>query len=61
MAARLSGLKGQFILSLNDLPEVREIFGSFYIKGVETSYSVGSAAASRGTQRKEVFITNYRI
>lgn len=61
MADVLRGVKGRFILSLNDRSEVREIFAAFYIRGVKTSYSVGSEASSRGTQRKEVFITNYRL
>lgn len=39
MADQLARLKGRFILSLNDRPEVREIFAAFAIEAVTTSYS----------------------
>lgn len=38
MAARLASLKGRFILSLNDRPEVREIFSGFAMEAVRTTY-----------------------
>lgn len=37
----LGKLKGRFILSLNDTPEVRSIFSSFSIEDAATAYSVG--------------------
>lgn len=40
MAALLAKLKGQFILSLNDVEEVRHVFAGFAIERVETSYTV---------------------
>lgn len=43
MAALLAGLKGRFILSLNDHPEVRRIFAGFQFEEVSACYSVGSA------------------
>ena len=55
LAEILSGLKGRFILSLNDVPGVRRIFGAFDIDGVDTTYSVSGTAAGRGTF-KEVII-----
>lgn len=56
MAQLLRGLKGRFLLSLNDRPEVRRIFAGFPIEGVSVDYSV-----SRGTRTKarEVLITNW--
>ncbi|MDL2172061.1 DNA adenine methylase [Asaia sp. HumB] len=48
LATILAGLKGRFILSLNDRPEVRETFAAFKIESVETSYSVAAAAKGRG-------------
>lgn len=54
MAEQLAGLKGRFILSLNDRPQVREIFGRFNIETVGTHYGV----AGRGAQAaSEVIIT----
>ncbi len=45
MAEVLGSLKGRFILSLNDVPEVRSIFGQFEIQEVKTTYSIGSRGA----------------
>lgn len=55
LADLLAGISGRFILSLNDRPEVREIFGAFQIDRVETTYSVARAATSAVG---EVIITN---
>jgi DNA adenine methylase len=48
LARLLEGLRGRFILSLNDVPEVREIFGAFEIEAVQTSYSVSRKVDARG-------------
>ncbi len=40
LATQLAGIKGRFLLSLNDTPEVRRIFKRFRIEAVETNYSV---------------------
>jgi len=48
MANELATLQGRFMLSLNDHPEVRRIFGDFQIEAVATHYGVsgrGAAAA----------------
>lgn len=56
MAELLGRIKGTFLLSLNDRPEVRDTFADFDIEAVETTYTIG--AASDGTQRVgEVLIT----
>ncbi len=47
MAAMLRGLKGRFILSLNDTPETREMFRGFEIEAVETRYSANAKATRR--------------
>lgn len=47
MAERLGRLKGRFILSLNDHPEVRKTFAAFAFEGVETTYSVGGGAKAK--------------
>ena len=52
----LQKLKGRFILSLNDLPEVRELFSDFHIKPVSLAYS---AANPKGRRYAEVLITNF--
>lgn len=48
MAEVLAGLKGTWLLSLNDTPGVREVFGRFAIEAVETAYSLARLAGGRG-------------
>lgn len=40
LASQLSGIAGRFILSINDTPEVREIFAAFDLEAVKTTYSI---------------------
>ena len=47
MVELLAGLKGRFILSLNDRTEVRELFKGFDIEEVETRYSANAKATRR--------------
>jgi DNA adenine methylase len=56
LAERLGALRGKFILSLNDVPEVRAIFREFPIKPVTTTYT---AQKKSGRRYGEVFITNF--
>jgi DNA adenine methylase len=61
LAQTLRSLKGKFILSLNDTPEVRAIFADFRIESIQTKYSLGNSKVSketRSTDRKEVLIHN---
>lgn len=57
MAEQLAGIKGRFVLSLNDMPEVREVFAGFSIEAVETTYSIGQQNQGSG-KRGEVLIQN---
>lgn len=56
LAERLARLKGRFILSLNDRPEVRETFKDFRIEREEITYT---AQAKPGKRYGELLITNY--
>jgi DNA adenine methylase len=47
LATVLSGLQGRFILSINDVPEIRRIFARFAVREVEATYSVGGGAQAR--------------
>ncbi|MHB1305284.1 MAG: DNA adenine methylase [Acidiphilium sp.] len=50
----LEALKGRFILSLNDVPGVRQTFRGFRIEAVETHYSI---SGGRGKRVGEVIIS----
>ena len=56
LAERLKNLQGKFILSLNDVPEVRKIFRPFKIKSIQLAYTAQKVA---GRRFKEVLITNF--
>ncbi|MBF0251713.1 MAG: DNA adenine methylase, partial [Alphaproteobacteria bacterium] len=49
LAEQLAGIKGRFLLSLNDVPGVRETFAAFDIEAVETTYTVARKKEGRGT------------
>ena len=54
----LKQIKGKFILSLNDVPEVREIFKDFTIESKQIRWSVNASATSEKLG-KEVIIRNF--
>ncbi len=56
LAVCLRALRGKFILSLNDVPEVRAIFRKFHVKHVEIPYT---AQKKSGRRYGEVLITNF--
>lgn len=58
LADILRGLKGKFLLSMNDSPNVREIFNGFFITEVETHYKY-SAMSKKDPKGRELFIMNY--
>ena len=59
LAGQLGRLKGRFILSLNDVPEVREIFAAFHLAEVKTSYSIAAKGAL--PERGELLISNFLL
>jgi len=54
---RLRQVQGKFMLSLNDLPEVRALFKHFHIQEIELHYTSQKHAGRRYT---EVVITNFK-
>jgi len=56
LAQLLATLRGKFVLSLNDVPEVRTLFRSFNIQGVQLSYT---SQKRSGRRYREVLITNF--
>lgn len=57
MAQLLAGLQGRFILSLNDHPAVRDLFGGFQLEPVGVTYGI---AAVGQVQARELIITGPR-
>ncbi|MFD1792063.1 DNA adenine methylase [Ochrobactrum teleogrylli] len=55
MADRLGRLAGRFILSINDVPEIRAIFAGFKIEEVALTYT---AAGGTGKPAREVIISH---
>lgn len=56
LAKALAGIKGRFLLSINDHPEIRATFKGYNLEEVETTYTVrgqGSATAA-----KELLVSN---
>ena len=58
LAGMLDGLKGKFILSLNDTPGVRETFADFRIEAVKTRYSISGSSKQESA---EVLIGNFKL
>lgn len=60
LAEVLRQIDGDFILSINDVPEIRDIFSGFEIVEVRTSYSIGSRNDAAGS-RPELLISNWDL
>lgn len=56
LATLLGDLKGKFVMTLNDTPGVRDIFGHFPFSAVETTYTVGGG--HKAAKAGELVITN---
>lgn len=57
LAASLKSLKGKFLLSINDRPEVRKLFRAFHITPVRLPYSLHQN--SSGRKYRELLVKNY--
>jgi DNA adenine methylase len=58
MAEQLTKLKGKFLLSLNDVPEMRRIFAGFEIRILPMTYS---SQRKVGKKYQELLISNYKL
>lgn len=54
MADRLKTIKGRFILSINDVPEIRSVFAGFQTDKVGLTYS---ASGGKGKSAKELIVS----
>lgn len=63
LADALAGIQGRFVCSLNDVPQVREIFARFRMRKVETKYSLENQRSSgdrAAAPRAELLIYNLK-
>ncbi len=58
MAEQLAGIRGRFIMSINDTPFIRETFARFDIAEIDTTWSLSTAAAGRAQKVTELIIRN---
>ena len=56
LADALAGIKGQFLLSINDVPEIRALFAWAKIDEIATTYTIGSKGAAPAS---ELLIRNF--
>ncbi|WP_434555541.1 DNA adenine methylase [Paracoccus denitrificans] len=61
LAQLLGAIKGRFILSLNDVPEVRETFAAFQLTEVSTTYTISAKRNDPAGGRAELLISNYAL
>lgn len=57
MAALARSIKGKMIISVNDIPEMRQVFNGLNIQSVDISYNL--KVTGKATQRKELVICNF--
>lgn len=55
---QLAGVKGKWLVSINDVPEIRALFKDFHIKRVPTKYSL---CAGQNKSVSELLIANYQF
>lgn len=60
MATLLAQIDGRFIMSINDVPDIRTTFAAFNMAEVSTSYTISSQNDARG-QRPELLISNFKL
>jgi DNA adenine methylase len=58
MAAQLATIAGNFIMSINDTPFIRETFAAFDIQEVETTWTLGTKPTGAGAKVTELIIRN---
>jgi DNA adenine methylase len=54
LAALLRGIKGRFILSINDRAEVRKIFADFNLEAVRTTYTIAGKLGGGKPEAEQV-------
>lgn len=58
MAEQLAAIRGQFVMSINDTPFIRQTFAGFAIEEVQTSWTVCASSTGRSQKVTELIIRN---
>ena len=58
LAGVLAGVRGKFLMSINDTPGVRATFGQFRLREIETTYTVGAVGSSKAA---ELLVSNFDL
>lgn len=61
LAQLLATIRGRFIVSLNDLPEVRDTFRAFHLAEVATTYTINARRNDEAGTRAELLISNWPL
>lgn len=56
LAEQLARIRGCFILSINDTPGVRDVFGRFDLEVTQTTYAIGTKMAGAGKRVGELIV-----
>lgn len=59
LAEQLAAVRGAFILSINDAPEIRETFAAFALEAVDLTYTLAGAEAAMAA--RELIVTPYGL
>ncbi len=61
LAAALKKIKGKFLLSINDHPEIRKLYKGLPKKVVSVKYTISREKTAEAQNRKELIIANYPL
>lgn len=56
LADRLAEIEGVFVMSINDRPEIRDLFGRYYLDEVRLKYTISKDAT--GSKARELIVSN---
>lgn len=59
LADFMGAAEGKVVMSINDVPQIRELFADFQITEVSASYTVARKASARG-ERRELLVANFQ-
>jgi len=61
LADCLKAIKGKFLLTINDHPDIRKLYKKFTMTKVDVSYSVSLDKSPEARKRSELIIANYQL